>query len=46
MGDLVGLDERQEAGHVRAELENFNEHIVGQIEVISEWRGQPPIRAR
>jgi hypothetical protein len=28
------------------ELDAFNEAIVGSIEVISEWRGQPPRRVR
>ena len=28
------------------ELDEFNGHIVGRIEVIAEWRGQPPVRPR
>lgn len=28
------------------ELDAFNDAIVGSIEVISEWRGQPPQRTR
>ena len=28
------------------ELETFNEHISGAIEVIAEYRGQPPRRVR
>lgn len=28
------------------ELTEFNDHLVGPIEVIAEWRGQPPRRVR
>lgn len=28
------------------ELDEFNSHIAGQIEVIAEYRGQPPKRVR
>lgn len=26
------------------DLEDFNDHLVGTIEIVSEWRGQPPVR--
>lgn len=28
------------------DLDSFNQHIVGPIEVIGEWRGDPPKRVR
>ena len=28
------------------DLDSFNQHIVGRIEVIGEWRGDPPRRVR
>lgn len=28
------------------ELAEFNNHVVGVIEIIAEWRGQPPRRVR
>ena len=28
------------------ELDDFNAHLVGPIEVVAEWRGQPPVRIR
>jgi hypothetical protein len=42
----VGGRELQEYWRPADELEEFNEHIVGLIEVIAEWRGNPPIRIR
>ena len=42
----VGGRELQEYWIPAEELDEFNGHIVGLIEVISEWRGDPPERVR
>ena len=26
------------------ELDEFNAHLTGAIQIVSEWRGQPPVR--
>jgi hypothetical protein len=42
----VGGRALQEYWIAAEELDDFNDHIVGPIEVIAEWRGQPPVRIR
>jgi hypothetical protein len=42
----VGGRELQEYWILAEDLNEFNEHIVGPIEVIAEWRGSPPARVR
>jgi hypothetical protein len=42
----VGGRELQEYWILAEDLETFNDHIVGLIEVISEWRGSPPGQIR
>jgi hypothetical protein len=50
---LVGQDVHDVGGRALQEywipaenLEDFNDHIVGLVEVIGEWRGDPPERIR
>lgn len=40
----VGGRELQEYGVSAEQLDEFKRHIVGRIEVLSEWRGSPPVR--
>lgn len=42
----VGGQEHLEYWIPAEDLEAFNANIVGQIEVVSEWRGAPPYRVR
>lgn len=42
----VGGRELQEYWIPAEELDEFNRQIVGRIEVLSEWRGTPPVRVR
>jgi hypothetical protein len=42
----VGGRELQEYWVPAEELHEFNEHIVGPIVVVSEWRGDPPVRVQ
>lgn len=42
----VGGRELQEYWIPAARLDDFNDHIVPPIEVLSEWRGSPPERIR
>ena len=42
----VGGRDLQEYWVPAEQLDEFNSHIVGRIEVLSEWRGSPPVRVR
>lgn len=42
----VGGRELQEYWIPAEDLDEFNNHIVGPIEVLSEWRGSPPQKVR
>jgi len=42
----VGGRELQEYWVPLEDLDDFNDHIIGHIEVLSEWRGSPPVRIR
>jgi hypothetical protein len=42
----VGGRELQEYWVPAEQLDEFNSHIVGRIEVLSELRGSPPVRVR
>lgn len=42
----VGGQEHLEYWIPAEELDDFNANIVGDIEIVSEWRGQPPSRVR
>jgi len=42
----VGGRELQEYWIPAEDLDDFNNHIVGRILVLSEWRGCPPVRVR
>jgi hypothetical protein len=42
----VGGRELQEYWIPADELDEFNHHIIGPIEILSEWRGTPPRQVR